>query len=179
MPKGRSRGTEPDSVDRRAKLFEYRRRKVPYTAFYEELGYASANAASKDFHRALEEHIAELRTTVEVYREEQLLELEYLAEIAHKVLTAHYYQIAPGGKVVRHPETDEPLTDPGPKLAAMDRILKINGQVAKLRGTESATRIEGAITVDALDRALAEAREQLAALDGEDPQDGGTESSPS
>ncbi|RCH70452.1 hypothetical protein DT019_02905 [Streptomyces sp. SDr-06] len=174
----RPRAERAATADRRAKLVEYRRRKVPYSQIYEELGYANANAASKDFYRTLEENIAGLRIGVEVYREEQLAELEHLAEEAHVVMRARHYVITPGGRLVEDPETGQPLLDPGPKLAAMDRLVKIGDRVAKLRGLDAATRIEGVFTVDALDHALIEAREQLAAIEAQDSEDGGAESPP-
>lgn len=174
-----SRATIASIASRRAKLVEYRRRKVPYAQFYEELGYASVNAARRDFTRALEENVAELHASVEVYREEQLIELEYLAEEAHQVMNARHYVITPGGKLVEDPETGEPILDPGPKLQAMDRLVKIGDRVAKLRGLDAATKIEGVFSIDALDHALTEAREQLAALDAEDPENGGAEDPPS
>lgn len=174
-----SRAEKALIAQRRAKLVELRRRKVPYSQICQELGYSSPTAATKDFHRAVEESIAALHGSVEVYREEQLMELEYLAEEAHKVMNTRHYVITPGGKLVQDPETGEPLLDPAPKLAAMDRLVKIGDRVAKLRGTEAATKIEGVFSIDALNHALAEAREQLAALDAEDPEDGGAESPPS
>lgn len=174
------RAVRAATAARRAKLVEYRRRKRPYAEFYEELGYASPAAASKDFSRALEESIAARNDSVEVYREEQLLELDYLAEEAHKVLRKQHYVVsAASGKVALDPESGQPLIDDGPKLAAIDRLVKILDRVAKLRGLDAAAKIEGAITVDALDRALTEARRQLAALGPEDPQDAGAERPPS
>lgn len=175
---GRSRNERAFIAARRAKLVDYRRRKVPYAQFYKELGYSSVQAARKDFTRALEENVAELHASVEVYREEQLIELEYLAEEAHQVMTTRHYVITPGGKLVEDPETSEPLLDDGPKLAAMDRLVRIGDRVAKLRGLDAATKIEGVFSIDALDRALIEAREQLAALEAEDPEDGGVEDPP-
>lgn len=177
MPK--SRATIASIAARRAKLVEYRRRKVPYAQFYEELGYASVNAARRDFTRALEENVAELHASVEVYREEQLIELEYLAEEAHLVMNTRHYVITPGGKLVEDPVTHEPILDPAPKLQAMDRLVRIGDRVAKLRGLDAATKIEGVFSIDALDHALAEARDQLAALDAEDQEDGGAEGSSS
>lgn len=176
--KGNARAERAQVAARRAKLVDYRRRKVPYARFYKELGYASVQAARRDFTRALEESIAACRASVEVYREEQLIELEHLAEEAHAVMNSRHYVVAPGGKFVLDPETGEPLIDPGPKLASMDRLVKIGDRVSKLRGLDAATKIEGVFSIDALDRALVEARQQLAALDAEDPEDGGTESTP-
>jgi hypothetical protein len=173
-----SRAERAANAARRAKLVEYRRKKVPYAVICKELGYGSEATARSDFKRALEESIAAQHASVEVYREEQLLELEFLAEEAHRLMNSTYYMISAGGRVVRDPETDEPLLDPGPKLQAMDRLVRIGDRVAKLRGTEAATKIEGVFSIDALDRALIEAREQLAALDAEDSEDGGAEGPP-
>ena len=174
-----SRAERAAVAARRTKLVDYRRRKVPYAQFYAELGYSSVQAARKDFTRALEENVADLHASVEVYREEQLIELEYLAEEAHQVMNARHYVVTPGGKLVQDPETGEPILDPGPKLQAMDRLVRIGDRVAKLRVLDAATQIEGVFSIDALDRALIEAREQLAALEAEDSEDGGTEDPPS
>lgn len=152
---------------RRAKLVEYRRRKTPYSQIYEELGYSSPNTAMKDFHRALEENLAEQRASVEVYREEQLVELDYLAEEAHKILRARHYVVTQSGKIVLDPETDQPLADPGPILAAIDRLVKILDRIAKLRGLDAPQKLE-VLTIDAIDAAIADLNAQIAAADAED-----------
>lgn len=162
---------------RRAKLVAYRRMRRPYADIYEELGYNSVQAASKDFSRALEESIAAQHASVEVWREEQLLELDYLAEEAHRVLRARHYVIAPGGRVVRDPETEEPLLDDGPVLAAIDRLVKILDRVAKLRGLDAPQRLE-VMTIDAIDAAIADLNAQIAAADAEDAATTGAETPP-
>lgn len=134
---------------RRAKLVEYRRRKVPYGSFYEELGYSSIGVARKDFARALEESIAAQHASVEVYREEQLIELEYLAEEAHKILRARHYVVTQSGKVVDDPQTGQPMVDDGPVLAAIDRLVKILDRVAKLRGLDQ-IKVQ-VFTIDAIE----------------------------
>lgn len=161
---GRSRAETAIVSARRAKLVDYRRRKVPYAEFWAELGYSSAYSASKDFSRALEESIAAQSTSVEVYREEQLVELEYLAEEVHRIFRGEYFHVSTSGRVAEHPETGEPLLDKGPNLAAADRLLKINAQVSKLRGIDQSIKIEGAFTIDALNKAIIDASEQLAAF---------------
>ncbi|GHB55541.1 hypothetical protein GCM10010331_49210 [Streptomyces xanthochromogenes] len=168
-----NRGERAAMAVRRAKLVEYRRRKVPYSQFYEELGYANANAASRDFHRALEESIAEQHASVEVYREEQLIELDFLAEEAHKILRTRHYVIN-SGRIVEHPETGEPLEDDGPVLAAIDRLVKILDRIAKLRGLDAPQRLE-VMTIDAIEAAIADLNEQLAASDAEAEAPAGTE----
>lgn len=151
---------------RRTKLIDFRRKKIPYAAFYEELGYASADAARRDFNRALEEAIAAQHASIEVYREEQLGELDYLAEEAHKILRARHYVVTQSGKLVDDPETGQPLLDDGPVLAAIDRLVKILDRVAKLRGLDAPQKLE-VMTIDAIDAAISELNAQLAAADSE------------
>lgn len=162
-----SRAERAAIAERRAKLVEYRRQKRPYAEIYQELGYGSPHAASKDFRRALEDSIARQDASVEVYREEQLGELEYLAEEVHRIFRKDHYHVSASGKVAEHPVTGEPLVDHGPNLAAADRILKIAAQVAKLRGLDSPQKIEGVFTIDALNQAILDAEQQLAALGNE------------
>lgn len=165
-------------ADRRAKLVAYRRKKIPYSRFYAELGYSSATAATKDFTRTLQESIANQDAEVEVYREEQLIELEYLAEEIHEIFRGKYFHVSASGRVTAHPETGNPLLDKGPNLAAADRLLKINAQVSKLRGLDQPMEIKGAFTIDALNQAIVDAQQQLAALGDEAPDDDEAEKPP-
>jgi hypothetical protein len=134
---------------RRTQLIEYRRRRRPYSEFYEELGYTSPNAARRDFNRALEENLAEVRTSAEAYREEELQELDHLAETAIEVMRTPHYEVTQAGKVAEDPATGLPLLDDKPKLAAIDRLLKIQDRRAKLLGLDSAQKVE-VLTLDAL-----------------------------
>ena len=180
MSSGNARAEKAQVAARRAKLVAYRRQRRPYKEIYAELGYSSPDAASKDFVRALQESIAAQHTEVEVYREEQLIELEYLAEEIHAEFRADHFLVSlTTGRVATHPQTGEPLRDPTPRYAAADRLLKIAEQIAKLRGLHAPTRVEGVFTIDALNKALDEARGELAALEAEDREDGGAGESPS
>lgn len=165
--KGHPRAELAQVAARRTKLVDYRRQKRPYAEIYEELGYTSVSAATKDFSRALAENLAAQDTSVELYREEQLIELEYLAEEIHKIFRAEHFLVSASGRLVPHPVTGEPLADRGPNLAAADRLLRINAQVSKLRGLEQAIKVEGAFTIDALNQAIIDAQEQLAAIGSE------------
>ncbi|MDR3079836.1 MAG: hypothetical protein LBV60_02715 [Streptomyces sp.] len=173
----RPRAERAATAERRAKLVEYRRRKVPYSQIYEELGYSSPEAASKDFHRTLEENLAGQHASVEVYREEQLVELDYLAEEAHKILRARHYVVTASGRIVEDPETGQPLVDDGPVLAAIDRLVKILDRIAKLRGLDAPQRME-VMTIDAIESAIADLNEQLAAADAEAEAAAGAEGAP-
>lgn len=170
-----NRATRATIAARRAKLVDYRRKKIPYSKFYKELGYNSINEATKDFKRALEESIARQDANVELYREEQLQELEYLAEEVHAIFREEHFVHSAAGKVVLHPDTDEPLHDAQPRLAAADRLLKIAAETAKLRGLHAPTKVEGVFTIDALNDAILDAQQQLAALGDAPGEDAGTE----
>lgn len=160
------RAVRADVAARRAKLIEYRRERRPYASFYEELGYASPQAARRDFNRALEENLAEVRTSAEAYREEELMELDHLASTAIQVMLTPHYEVTQAGKIAEDPQTGMPLLDDKPKLAAIDRLLKIQDRRAKLLGLDSAQKIE-VLTLDALDAERQRLVEQLAAYDRE------------
>lgn len=165
-------------ADRRAKLVAYRRKKIPYSKFYAEIGYGSVSAATKDFVRTLQESLAGQDAEVEVYREEQLIELEYLAEEIHDIFRGEHFHVSASGRIATHPKTGNPLLDKGPNLAAADRLLKINAQVSKLRGLDQPMEIKGAFTIDALNQAIVDAQQQLAALGDEAPDDDEAEEPP-
>lgn len=163
-----SRAKKAAVAARREKLIALRLKRRPYREIYAELGYKSPYAASRDFNRALEENLVAVRTSVEVYREAELLELDDLAVIAHKVMDTIHYAHGSGGRVVCHPVTGDALVDDGPRLAAMDRLLRIQDRRAKLLGLDAATKFE-VLTIDALDAEAARLNAELAALDSEAP----------
>lgn len=161
-----SRAKRADLADRRSKLIQYRLEGRRYDDIYEELGYSSPKVASRDFNRALETNIAEQRTSMEVYRETELMKLDDLTTKAMKVLLARHFITTQAGKLVEHPETGLPLLDDGPVLAAIDRLLKIGDRRAKLLGLDAPQRLE-VLTIDAIDAQIRGLTEQLAALDSE------------
>lgn len=182
-----SRARRADIADRRARLIQYRVAGRSYDEIFEELGYASRTAASKDFSRALEQNIAEERTSMEVYRETEILrldgELERLDRLYTKVerILDKFHVTVQFGKVI---DIDgEPLEDDGPALAAVDRLVKIedarrrNGERrAKLLGLDAAQKVE--MTIDDIDAKIHALTEQLAAFDGEAAEAPGAEAPP-
>jgi hypothetical protein len=167
----RPRAERAATAARRAKLIQYRRQKRPYAEFYKELGYASEQAASRDFSRALQENLAEQHANIELWREEQIVELEYLAEEAHKEIRAEHFIVSASGKVAIHPDTGEPLRDPGPKLAAIDRAIKVNDRIGKLRGLDRPVTEENAEAAKSMLGALADGIRLYAQLNAQ-PEEG-------
>lgn len=157
-----ARPTKAQSVGiakRRADAVAMRMTGASFQVIADKLGYNSRGAACQDVTRALEANIAEQTRAVEVYREEELQRLDLLMAEAWRVLRRQHATVS-HGRVIRDEDTDEPLLDDGPVLAAIDRVLKIQERRAKFLGLDAPTRIE-AITVDALDAEIAKLSAEL------------------
>lgn len=157
-----ARPTKAQSVaiaKRRADAVAMRMTGASFQTIADALGYNSRGAACQDVTRALEANIAEQTRAVEVYREEELQRLDLLMAEAWRVLRRQHVTVS-HGRVIRDEDTDEPLLDDGPVLAAIDRVLKIQERRAKFLGLDAPTRIE-AITVDALDAEIAKLSAEL------------------
>lgn len=172
-----SRAQQADIAARRIQMIKMRRDGIGFQAIADTLGYASRQAASKDFCRTLEQHIAEQHSSMEVLRELELLrldgELERLDRLYGKVerILDKFHVTVQFGKVIN--VDGEPLEDDGPALAAVDRLVKIedarrrNGERrAKLMGLDAAQKVE-VLTLDALDAEAARLNDLLAAGDSE------------
>lgn len=113
----------------------------------------------------------------------ELARLDAMEEKVRKVLDAKHITVN-NGKVIIHPETNQPMEDDAPVLQAVDRLLKIeesrrrNGERrAKLTGIEAAVKIDATVhEVTQQDLELQEMlREAKAAVRSEEAQirDGG------
>jgi hypothetical protein len=153
-------------ANRRATLINYRLAGRRYSDIYEELGYSSAHAASRDFSRALEQNIAEQRSSMEVYREAELMKLDELTVAARRILARTHYSVSQSGKVVEDPDTGLPMVDDQPAMNAIDRLLRIGDRRAKLLGLDAPQRVE-VLTIDAIDAQIAALTEQLASARSE------------
>jgi hypothetical protein len=135
-------GKKEAAAERRAKAFELRRAGLPYRGIARELGI-SEKTAHQDVQRVLA-GLAEIeRQSAEEYR---ALELDRLGELqveATRILRQTHPLIS-GGKVLSGFTSDgKPfgLTDPAPKLAAIDRLLRISESRRKLLGLDAPTQI--------------------------------------
>ncbi|HEV7979833.1 hypothetical protein [Amycolatopsis sp.] len=133
--------TKPDAAEqievarRRAEAIKLRSQGLTWQQVADELGYASRGAACTDVTRALEIEREELAITVDMHRTVQIECLDAFTRAAWKVLKADHVTVS-HGKVVLHPETGKPLLDDGPKLAAIDRLLRIEERRARLLGLD-------------------------------------------
>jgi uncharacterized protein YerC len=81
----------------------------------------------------------------------QLVRLHELETAARVVLQARHITVN-NGKVIYHPDTDEPMEDDGPVLQAIDRLVKIEAargqnseRRAKLLGLDAALKVDATV----------------------------------
>jgi hypothetical protein len=135
-------------VVRRTKLLELRRKGVRYDDDQvAALGYSSPSAARKDLNRALEAHRNEEAAEVGIYRQQEnerlddeLSRLETLEAAARTVLGNRHIMVN-NGRVILHPDTNQPMEDDGPILQAIDRLVKIED--ARRRNGERRAKLNG------------------------------------
>lgn len=155
-----SRAQRAKTADRRRKAIEMRLAGATLDVIVDELGYSDRAAAHKDITRAMEANVAELGQSVEVLRETELQRLDILWADAWAVLKREHVTVS-HGRIIKD-DSDEPILDDGPVLQAISTLLKIQERRAKYLGLDAPTKVE-AITIDAIDDAIAKLTAELAA----------------
>lgn len=143
-----SRLKQDETRVRRTKLLALRRQGVRYDDDrILSLGYASDDAARRDLSRALEANRDAERAEVSIYRQQEnerlddeLNRLETLEAAAHAVLKNRHILVN-NGRVILHPDTNEPMEDDAPVLQAIDRLVKI--EEARRRNGERRAKLNG------------------------------------
>lgn len=108
------------------------------------LDFPSARAVKEARKKIMDEIVqapaAEL-IQVEVQKlDMELTRLEYAERAVHKVLEAQHITVS-NGRVILHPDTEQPLADDGPVLQAVDRLVKIED--ARRRNAERRAKLLG------------------------------------
>ena len=123
------------------------------------LGYASRGAACTDVARALADAQAELSLAADEWRQLALARLEEAHRVAADVMGRDHVLVS-HGRVVREgvPVIDDdgnavirdghgaPLLDDGPRLAAVDRVVKVSESTRKLLGLDAPTRVDASVS---------------------------------
>lgn len=141
----RSRGTgryvrTPEAATRATRAAELRGQGWTLQEIADELGYASKGSVHNAIDRVYRTIAAPARAAFE--REEQ--RLERLWEEAEEVLERAHPMVS-GGKIV-HDDDGQPLPDYGPRLAALDRALKVRESFRKLKGLDAKQSIDIALS---------------------------------
>lgn len=145
----------PDTAIRDAQAAELRTQGLTYQQIADQMGYSGSRTAWDAVDRAIAAVIKEPGEAVLHFELErldaELVRLDGLEAAARKVLTARHITVS-NGRVILHPDTDEPMEDDGPVLQAIDRLLKIedarrrNGERrAKLTGIEAAVKVDATV----------------------------------
>lgn len=163
-----------DTAQRDADAARLRARGLTYEQIANELGYADRKNAYNAVERALRATVEEPAAEV---RKLELERLDHLWQAALKVLETDHLTVSHGKVITRMVgvkrdedgiEILDPLTgktipvyedviDDGPKLAAIDRLLKIQARRAALLGLDTPVRADVTVhQVDPMDTALAE-----------------------
>jgi transcriptional regulator with XRE-family HTH domain len=145
----------PETARRDARAADLRAKGWTYQKIADELGYADKRTAYDAIERALKDIIREPGEAVlhfELQRlDAELVRLDDLEVSARKVLTNRHIMVN-NGRVILHPDTEQPMEDDGPVLQAIDRLIKIedarrrNGERrAKLTGIEAAVKVDATV----------------------------------
>lgn len=141
------------TAERRAKLIELRALGKTWQQCADQLGYSSRGHACADYGAAIDEVKDRMALSLDQYRTVQLENYLAVREVACRVMNT-LHPFVQGGKIVTTggsgpDDPERPLYDDGPTLAAIDRISKIDGQIAALLGLNAPTRVEaeGSLTV--------------------------------
>jgi len=140
----------PGTAERDAKACALRRKGLTYDDIAAELGFRDRSAARKSVKRALGtiagEPAAEL-VTLEAER------LDELTRCLYRIVATVHYVVTPGGKLARHPDTGEPLADPGPVLAALRELRAVSESRRRLLGLDAPAQAR----IEVLDNAALDA----------------------
>lgn len=144
-----------ESAERDREACRLRARGASYEAIAEQLGYGDASHARRAVNACL---VAVQAEGVEELRAVQNYQLDVLTQTVIEVLERRHLVISASGKVVEHGDTT--ITDDGPVLAAVDRLLKIMERRAKLNGLDAPQSME-VFTLDRIDAEIARLSQQL------------------
>lgn len=127
----------PETAKRDAQAAELRAEGWTFERIADELGYADKSTARLAVRRALKEIVqepAEKLLALEAQR------LDTLYEEALEVLQRDHLTVS-HGRIVKD-DDGTPILDDGPKLAAIDRLVKVRESYRRLLGIDRAVKVE-------------------------------------
>lgn len=148
------------TVKRDAEAAALRAQGLTYPKIAEQLGFRDQWAARTAVERALRDTVAEPASEVRVL---ELARLDHALMVAFRILRTDHLLISAGKTVeVYDPETGQVtrLIDDKPKLAAIDRIIRISERRSKLLGLDAPTQLQ-VLTVDVIDAEIARLAAEL------------------
>ena len=142
---------------RDAQALGYRAQGWTYDRIANEMGYSDRSAARKAVERSM---ATTVRETADEAKTLLLADLNRAKQAAWAVLDANHVTVSQGRVVCID---DVPVPDDAPVLAAIDRIVKIDQEIAKIYGAYAPAKHE-VRTIDAIDARLIELADEVAAV---------------
>lgn len=169
MAGGEQRNERHESAIRRARIVELRDAGLTFREIAAEVGLAYQTVwdhyqkAMRDIPAAA---VAAHRELIARRRDEQLRRIDMEREAVMEVLAARHVTVS-NGQIIR--EDGQPILDDAPVLVAVDRLVKLDDQEAKLLGLYAPTKSRVEVVDDTVARMLVEQLEaELAELQPED-----------
>lgn len=133
---GHNRFTKsPEDMAARAEAARLRAKGWTYDRIARHVGYSDRSAARKAVQQILKESAQDAGDEFRNVKREQL---RMLTEATYEILDRQHIQVSNGRVVFLN---DEPLKDPGPALAAIQLLLRINESERKLEGADEPARV--------------------------------------
>lgn len=147
-----------DTAARDGEACRLRTTGMTYAQVAAQLGYHDASHARQGVERAM---TATLSEPAEALRHLELLKLDQMSAPAWAILDAPHPLVS-AGRVMAW--DGEPLRDPQPVLAAVDRLLRISERRCRLLGLDAPVQV-GPFTLEAIDAQLVVLEAELRARD--------------
>jgi hypothetical protein len=144
-----------DAMERDAKAADLYRQGQSYRQIAREMGWRSSRSAVEAVHRAARDAMRDKTGDAEAFQ--LLLErIQDRRRMACEALETPCYVTSASGKVVLHPDTDEPLIDISPVFRALAELRHDDDMEAKLRGLYAPVKTQvRVITEEDLDAEMA------------------------
>jgi hypothetical protein len=150
-------------ADRDIKALGYARQGLTYDQIASSMGYRDRSGAYRAVQRGLRDAYREEADELVQMEAERLQALRRLFE---RIAATKHYAATPSGKIVVHPDTEEPLLDDGPALQAGLALLRVSESWRKLKGLDAPakSRVE-VITEDVVDAEIKRLNAEIAEMD--------------
>jgi len=140
------------------RAYDLFRRGLSYRQVCAEMGWKSSNAAVEAVRRAARDNASDPLEQADA-RQAVFDRLQDYRRAAQRVLTARHYVVSQGGKLVLGPDGN-PLADGDPVLRALNTLLRIEQEEARLRDLYPPARSRIEVVDDDVARALADETER-------------------
>ena len=143
---------------RDAEALAFKARGWTYDRIATEMGYSDRSGARKAVERSMANSV---RETTEAAKTLLIADLEAAKQAVWAVLEANHLVISEGRVVTLD---GDPIPDDEPVLKAVDRLVKIDQELAKIYGAYAPAKHE-VRTIDAIDARLFELADAMASVD--------------